>query len=917
MKKAVPVILVLAVVFSAGSVFPVERWTSVKTYAWKTFDNSLSFQERAGACSNMLNSLYQQDVTVRIVYVDPRALGFSDGSSWMNAFSSIREGLDALDENGGWVWVAEGEYHESVRLNSKTSLFGGFAGVEADLRDRDLSRHPTILTGDGSQSVVFMEHETLLDGFTIQNGGGDLGGGVCAGGWLAIIRNNIIRDNHVSWSGGGVGISGGYPADGAIGKIDGMAPLVERNLIIRNTGQCGSGIVVRYAPALILNNTLANNNGSERSRGLEIVMRTRMEPTILNNILWNHKDDVYYQVGNTGTAIFKYNCVKDPDFGDGVIHDDPMLADTTAGDFRLTSGSPCIDAGTRAGFLDPDGTPADMGAFCFYRQNDPRGGVLTIQSEPVSGIVVQVDDNTLLTPVSVSWYPGFWHRIRAAEFKRIDYGTAYVFDSWADGGDRSRGIESSKSPMTLTARYRQQVRLDITGKPKDAAVTGDGWYDPGSLATVAAQSILSEENGTRTLFTGWEGLGAGSYTGNQPSFQVTLSGPVCERLTYGIEYRLDTAFSPDTAAGLRIVSDPAGPWHPAGAAVTLRAESTNPHFRFSNWNAEGPNPDGSLTVTMDGPMFIKAYFLYLPHPPVIVCFPDTTVREDESLLIPWARLEDCIRDDGDPLSTLSLSFSGASHLTFVMDTAGQALRITPASEWNGEETITVRVTDPTGSMAEASATVTVAPVDDPPRPFDLISPASDASPLFDGDLIRFTWGESLNVDKNDSIQYHFYIGTDKNDLAGSAAADQITRGTSLSIAPPPAGTYYWSVLASDKNHNQTWADNVNRLNLTTAAEAERTVIPSRFEVSANYPNPFNPETAFEVQLPRDSRVRVLIYDMRGQRIRTVTDADRRAGIHRVVWDGRNDAGRSVPSGVYSAQILLGDRAFARKLTLTK
>lgn len=95
------------------------------------------------------------------------------------------------------------------------------------------------------------------------------------------------------------------------------------------------------------------------------------------------------------------------------------------------------------------------------------------------------------------------------------------------------------------------------------------------------------------------------------------------------------------------------------------------------------------------------------------------------------------------------------------------------------------------------------------------------------------------------------------------------------------------------------------------------MIPSRFDVSANYPNPFNPETAFEIQLPRDSRVRVLVYDMRGQRIRSVTDAEHRAGIHRVVWDGRNDAGQSVPSGVYSAQILLGDRVFARKLTLTK
>jgi len=198
MRKAVSVILVLVAVFSAGDVFSMERWTSVSAYAWKTFDTTLDLSDRYEAYRQMMHRLYRQEETTRIVYVDPRASGFSDGSSWMNAFHTIREGLDALDENGGWVWVAEGDYHESIRLKSRTSLFGGFAGMEADLTDRDFSRHPAVLIGDGTQSVVYMEHQTILDGFTIQGGGGDLGGGVCAGGWLSIIRNNIIRDNKVT-----------------------------------------------------------------------------------------------------------------------------------------------------------------------------------------------------------------------------------------------------------------------------------------------------------------------------------------------------------------------------------------------------------------------------------------------------------------------------------------------------------------------------------------------------------------------------------------------------------------------------------------------------------------------------------------------------------------------------------------------
>jgi len=917
MKRAVSLILILVAVLSAGHGFAMERWLSVTTFAWKTFDTALDMKARYEAYAEMMSRLYRQDDAGRIVYVDPRASGFGDGSSWMNAVHSVQEGLDALDENGGWVWVAEGEYHESIVLKSKTSLFGGFAGIEADLRDRDFQRHPTVLFGDGSKSVVFMEHQTLLDGFTIRDGGGEFGGGVCTGGWLSVIRNNIIRDNHVGWSGGGIGIGGGYPADGAIGKVNGMAPLVERNLIIRNTGQCGSGIIVRYAPTLICNNTLANNNGYERSRGIEIMMRPLMEPTILNNIFWNHKDDVYYQVGSSGSAVFQYNCVEDPDFGPGIIHGYPMFADTTAGDFSLTEGSPCINTGIRNMFYDPDGSPGDIGAYPTFKHEYPTGGKVTIQSTPVDGIPVNVDGAFYLTPTVVSWYPGFSHSVTAAQFLRIDQGNAYVFQGWEDGGNRYRLIQAPASDMTLTARYRQQFQLEITNKPAGAAVTGDGWYDPFSLAAVTAQPVLAEENGMRYRFAGWDGGGAGSYTGNLPSFQVTLTGPVRERLSYSIEYRLDTAVSPDTADGLCVVADPAGPWYASGAAVTLRGESTNPYYRFSNWNVEGANPDGSLTLAMDRPMAVKGFFQYLPHPPIIAGLPDTTVLEDQALSVPWDRLEDFIHDANDSLSSLTLSFTGASHLTFVMDTAGQALRIIPASEWNGDETVTVRVEDPTGAWSQASATITVEPVDDPPRPFDLVLPESDGSPVFAGDLIRFTWGESLNVDKNDSIEYRFYMGTDKNDLAGSAVAELTTAGTSLNAVPPPAGTYYWSVLASDKGHNQVWANQTNRLKLTTDAEAERAVIPSRFDVSANYPNPFNPETAFEIQLPRDSRVRVVIYDLRGQRIRTVTDAEHKAGIHRVVWDGRNDAGRSVPSGVYSAQIWLGGQAFSRKLTLAK
>jgi hypothetical protein len=314
---------------------------------------------------------------------------------------------------------------------------------------------------------------------------------------------------------------------------------------------------------------------------------------------------------------------------------------------------------------------------------------------------------------------------------------------------------------------------------------------------------------------------------------------------------------------------------------------------------------------------LEEYVNPRPHPPIITGLPDTTLQEDTVLLIPWTWLAARIHDDNDSLSALTLSFTPAPHFTFVMDTAAQALRIIPAADWSGGETIVVRVTDPTGASSQDTTDITVTPVDDAPRPFDLVSPASDGIPVLSGDKIRFSWTESLNVDEKDTIVYRLTIGTNKNDLAGSAIVDLPASITSLDVAPPPAGTYYWSVLATDKNSHSVWANQINRLKLTTEVEAEKAPLPSRFEVSANYPNPFNPETAFEIQLPRDSRVRVLVFGMRGQVVRSLIDGEQTAGTHRVAWDGRDSAGQSVPSGLYSARIQLGDRTFTRKLTLAK
>ncbi len=93
--------------------------------------------------------------------------------------------------------------------------------------------------------------------------------------------------------------------------------------------------------------------------------------------------------------------------------------------------------------------------------------------------------------------------------------------------------------------------------------------------------------------------------------------------------------------------------------------------------------------------------------------------------------------------------------------------------------------------------------------------------------------------------------------------------------------------------------------------------PARFELLGNYPNPFNPETAITFRLYTDGRIRMEIYNLLGQKVLTLIDDTFPAGLHRVKWDGRDYAGRSLPAGIYLLRVQAGQTAALHRMTLLK
>lgn len=93
--------------------------------------------------------------------------------------------------------------------------------------------------------------------------------------------------------------------------------------------------------------------------------------------------------------------------------------------------------------------------------------------------------------------------------------------------------------------------------------------------------------------------------------------------------------------------------------------------------------------------------------------------------------------------------------------------------------------------------------------------------------------------------------------------------------------------------------------------------PARFELLGNFPNPFNPMTEIRYLLPQASDVSLKIFNMLGQKVRTLVQDHETAGMKTVVWDGKDETGREVSSGVYLYRLESGRQSFTKKMLLIK
>jgi len=94
-------------------------------------------------------------------------------------------------------------------------------------------------------------------------------------------------------------------------------------------------------------------------------------------------------------------------------------------------------------------------------------------------------------------------------------------------------------------------------------------------------------------------------------------------------------------------------------------------------------------------------------------------------------------------------------------------------------------------------------------------------------------------------------------------------------------------------------------------------IPRSAELLNNYPNPFNPSTTIVYGVPKDGSVRLEVFNMLGQRVRTLVNTQHSAGTYEIKWDGTNESGKIVSGGIYFYRLNTGDLSLTKKMLFLK
>ncbi len=205
----------------------------------------------------------------------------------------------------------------------------------------------------------------------------------------------------------------------------------------------------------------------------------------------------------------------------------------------------------------------------------------------------------------------------------------------------------------------------------------------------------------------------------------------------------------------------------------------------------------------------------------------------------------------------------------------------------------------------------------PPGAFTRLAPVDSST--VSATPVEFNWTRSIDPD-GDSVWYELSLTVNAAETTLNVGDTAVALDLSPLVLPLGSWDVTWEVLAFDGEDTTTASngEGLFTLDLTTGVDDPAVDnLPTQFALRQNYPNPFNPATAIAYDVPRRSYVSIRVYNLLGREVRVLVQEEVPAGFHSIAWNGTDNRGRSVASGIYLYRIRAGDYVATRKMMLLK
>ncbi len=208
--------------------------------------------------------------------------------------------------------------------------------------------------------------------------------------------------------------------------------------------------------------------------------------------------------------------------------------------------------------------------------------------------------------------------------------------------------------------------------------------------------------------------------------------------------------------------------------------------------------------------------------------------------------------------------------------------------------------------------------------FDL----ADAGNYFAVDTVRIigrvgNWLARYNELPDGSVRVLAFVNTDLSTTpsvidSGDGAVFEVDFTKTSEVPGDSVALNFSGIVLADSTGGGIPASGENGyLSRLTGVAENPSTIPDKFELKQNYPNPFNPTTTIAFGLPKHSDAKLTIFNLLGQEVRTMSFRGLAAGYHTVEWDGTNDQGYRVESGIYFYQLRAGNFVQTKKMVMLK